>query len=436
MSFHMRWPTQFNLVTQEFAARPEFYGKFGLPGHEGIDFQAPEGTKLYAVADGVVSDVRPDGDSDPVGKPYGNQVRIQHDEGYTSVYAHLVQIVAQKGQPIRAGQVIGLAGNTGNSFGAHLHLTIKKAGATQNGETGFPYDIVDPTPYLGVFGEEAPPAPPAQPTLQVQVNSPEAGYLNIRSTPSTSGALVVKVTDGAQLGGLEPENIARSKVGQQNQWLWVRAPEGQTGYAAAWYLRLSEAPVEPTAPLSVVVVSPDVPLKVRGGPGTGQPILAEAPHGTVLQALESEAAVRSKVGQQGEWLKVQTPTGVVGYSAAWYLGLQREVPPAAAVSFALPVSFDLAQTEEAPLEEERKLVHADDLTRIRGIGPKTAAALAATGLVVYEQLVSLKPDQLKAWLAAQGIRGRYTATWPKQARLIVEGHWKALATLQKKLTQK
>jgi predicted flap endonuclease-1-like 5' DNA nuclease len=436
MSFHIRWPTQFNLITQEFAARPEFYAKFGLPGHEGIDFEAPEGTELYAVADGVVFDVRPDGDSDPVGKPYGNQVRIQHDEVYSSIYAHLVQIIAQKGQPVSAGQLIGLAGNTGNSFGAHLHLTIKKAGATQNRETSFPYDIIDPTPYLGTFGEGTQPAPPPQPTLQVQVNSPEVGYLNIRNTPSTSGALVVRVSDGAQLGALEPENIARSKVGQQNQWMWVRAPEGQTGYAAAWYLRLRDTPVEPAAPLSVVVTSPDVPLKVRGGPGTDQPILAEAPHGTVLQALESEAVVRSKVGQQGQWLKVQTPAGVVGYSAAWYLGLQQGAPATAAVSFALPMSLDLAQAEEAPMEEERKLVHADDLTRIRGIGPKTAAALAAKGLVIYEQLVSFKPGQLKAWLAAKGIRGRYAATWPKQARLIVEGRWKALATLQKKLTKK
>ena len=348
MAFHIRWPTQFNLITQVFGARPEFYGKFGLPGHEGVDFQAPEGTELHAVADGVVSEVRPDGDSDPVGKPYGNQVRLQHDEGYTSIYAHLAQIIAQKGQAVKAGQLIGLAGNTGNSFGAHLHLTIKKVGATQAGETRFPYDIIDPTPYVGAFEEGARPAqpePPAQPPLTVQVNSPEVGYLNVRRTPSTSGALVVKAPNGTTLGALEADGVARGKVGQKNQWLWVRAPDGQIGYAAAWYLRLQDE---------------------------------------------------------------------------------------AAVSFALPVSFGISAVEAMPVEEERKLVQTDDLTRIRGIGPKTAVALRAAGIGIYEQLASFKPNPLAAWLKARNIRGRHASTWPKQAQLIVAGRWKALATLQKK----
>lgn len=438
MTFHVRWPTPFRAITQGFGARPEFYGKFGLPGHEGIDFEAPEGSELYAVADGVVTDTRPDGDSDPVGKPYGNQVRIQHEENYTSIYAHMSQIIAQKGQPVKAGQLIGLSGNTGNSFGAHLHLTIKKAGATQAHETSFPYDIIDPTPYVGAFeagAQPVQPEPPAQATLQVQVNSPDVGYLNVRSAPSVSSTLVVKVPDGTTLGALEAEGVAHGKVGQQNQWLWVRAPDGQIGYAAAWYLRLSDALVAPApapaATISVVVASPAIPLKVRSGPGTDQQILAEAPDGTSLQALESEETVQHKVGQQGEWLKVQTPDGVTGYSAAWYLHLQAE----RAMSFGMSVSFGISAVEGEPVEE-RRLVHADDLTRIRGIGPKTAAALQAAGIGIYEQLASFKPRPLLKWLRARGIRGRYASTWPKQARLITEGRLKELATLQKKLAKK
>jgi len=436
MTFHIRWPTQFGAITQEFGARPEFYGKFGLPGHEGIDFEAPESSQIYAVAEGTVSDVRPDGDSDPVGKPYGNQLRIQHDEGYTSIYAHLLQIIAQRGQPVQAGQLIGLSGNTGNSFGAHLHLTIKKANATQAHETNFPYDIIDPTPYVGAFeagAQPAPPEPSAQPTLQVQVNSPEVGYLNVRSAPSVSGTLVVKAPDGTTLGTLEPEGVARGKVGQQNQWLWVRTPDGQVGYAAAWYLRLTDAPAPaPSATISVVVSSSDTPLKVRSGPSTSQPILAEALDGTVLQALEPEETVRRKVGQQGEWLHVQTPSGVTGYSAAWYLNAQGDRD----VSFGVGVSFGLPTVEKAPVEEERKLIQADDLTRIKGIGPKTAAALYVAGIGIYEQLASFKPKPLLTWLRTKGIRGRYVASWPKQAQLIAQGKFKRLATLQKKLTNK
>ena len=118
---------------------------------EGIDFQAPEGSEIYAAEDGVVSEVRLDGDSDPLNKPYGNQVRIQHAGSYLTIYAHLSHVVVSKGQSVKAGQLIGLSGNTGNSFGAHLHLTLKKDGATRAGETNYPYDIVDPSPYLQPF---------------------------------------------------------------------------------------------------------------------------------------------------------------------------------------------------------------------------------------------------------------------------------------------
>jgi hypothetical protein len=423
MSFRIHWPTQCSAITQQFRERPEFYAKFGLPGHEGIDFEAPEGSDIYAVADGVVGEVRLDGNSDPLNKPYGNQLRVRHDGGYESIYAHLLQASVTIGQSVKAGQLVGLADNTGNSFGSHLHLTIKKQGATQAGETDFPWDIVDPTPYLESFsgGQPAQPTPPAQLTLQIQIASPEVGYLNLRSAPYVSSALVAQAPDGASLGALEPEDIARRKVGQQNQWLWVRTSGGQVGYAAAWYLRLPQG----AAPaISVVVASPEAPLKVRGGPGTLYPILAEAPDATVLQALEPEETVRRKVGQQGEWLQVQAPGGITGYSAAWYLSLRAAPVP----SFGLPM-------EQAAPVEERKLVQADDLQYIWGIGPKTATALEAIGIGVYEQLAALEPRKLQALLKEKGIRARYVSTWPKQARLIVEGRWKALESFHQKLSK-
>ena len=425
MSFRIRWPTQFGLITQGFRERPEFYGKFGLPGHEGIDFQAPDGSEIYAVADGTISNVRLDGDLDKLNKPYGNQVRVRHDGGYESIYAHLMQATVSVGQPVKAGQLIGLADNTGNSFGAHLHFTVKKQGASQACETDFPWDIIDPTPYLEPFSGGAPtqPEPPAQPTIQVQVTSPQVGHLNIRSAPYASAALVTQAPDGAMLGALEAEDVARRIVGQQDQWLWVKTSDGQVGYAAAWYLRLPEGAAPPAAAaISVVVDSQGTPLKVRSGAGTQYAILAQVPDGTALKALESENVVRSKVGQQGQWLQVQTLQGITGYSAAWYVRLEA----APAVAFALPV-------EEAEPVEERKLVQADDLKRILGIGPKTEAALQAIGVAVYEQLASFKPKQLEALLKETGIRARNVSTWPKQARLLAEGRRKALESFQKKL---
>jgi len=326
MSFSIHWPTQFGVITQEFGKRPEFYKKFGLPGHEGIDFQATEGSEIYAAADGFVSQVRLDGNTDPSHKPYGNQVRIQHEEGYTSVYAHLSQVVVTQGQGIKAGQLIGLGGNTGNSFGAHLHFTLKKSGATERGETNFPYDIVDPTPYLKPFSGNEPtkPQPPDEATIQVKVHSPEVGYLNMRKAPYVGSDLVKQLKDGTLLGSLEEEDITRNKIGQDDQWLWVRTADKKAGYVAAWYLRLpgAEPKPEPTPMMFVIVDSPDEALKLRSGPGIQHAIVTRMPHETVLKALEPEATVRSKIGKQGQWLQVQTPTGETGHTAAWYLTLQ------------------------------------------------------------------------------------------------------------------
>ena len=55
---------------------------------------------------------------------YGNCVRISHGNGYKTLYAHLSQINVAQGQAVSKGQLIGLSGNTGRSFGAHLHLEI------------------------------------------------------------------------------------------------------------------------------------------------------------------------------------------------------------------------------------------------------------------------------------------------------------------------
>ena len=68
--------------------------------------------------------------------------------------------------------------------------------------------------------------------------SPEAGYMNIRPTPSTAQPPITQVGDGTVLEALEPEGDTRAKVGQESQWLHIRTPDGIEGYVAAWYLRL------------------------------------------------------------------------------------------------------------------------------------------------------------------------------------------------------
>lgn len=333
MSIRLYWPIQSGRITQKFGENPRTYQKYGLPGHEGIDWGAPIGTEVYAVADGFISDVRFDGNSDPQRKPYGNQVRLQHDDIYTSIYAHLSEIVVTRGQFVRRGQRIGLVGNTGHSTGPHLHYTLKKQGATTSGETHYPHDIIDPTPFLDHSTKDAggaQPQPPATPTLTVQVHSPDVGYLNIRQSPTVSAALVTKANHGALLGALEPVEIAQAKVGQVNQWLWVRTDDKKEGYTAAWYLKLPEnAPPPPPPPPVIIamVASGSEPLKLRGGPGTQHPILATMADGSTVIVLASEAEAQRKIGKQGEWLEVQTPGGQRGFAAAWYLKLESSAPP-------------------------------------------------------------------------------------------------------------
>lgn len=146
-SFH--WPTEHHLFTQAFGNNPEYYGKFKLdgrplPGHEGVDLKAPIGSKIFACADGIVYRVHTDEST----HNYGIHVRIDHQNGYKTVYAHLQQPLVRLGQVVCGGQLIGLADDTGNSYGSHLHLTVKYTGATEEGLTTFPGDIIDPTPLL------------------------------------------------------------------------------------------------------------------------------------------------------------------------------------------------------------------------------------------------------------------------------------------------
>jgi len=97
------------------------------PTHLGIDITANQGDPILATAAGVV--VLAQGGWN---YGYGNFVEIDHGNGYASVYAHLSQINVSPCQSVYAGEVIGLAGDTGNAFGAHLHFEIRKGGSNIN----------------------------------------------------------------------------------------------------------------------------------------------------------------------------------------------------------------------------------------------------------------------------------------------------------------
>jgi murein DD-endopeptidase MepM/ murein hydrolase activator NlpD len=90
--------------------------------HAGLDFAAPQGTPVYATADGIVKLAGNTGDG------YGNHVIINHGYGYQTLYGHLFRIKARVGQKVKRGEVIGWVGSTGKSTGPHLHYEVHKNG--------------------------------------------------------------------------------------------------------------------------------------------------------------------------------------------------------------------------------------------------------------------------------------------------------------------
>lgn len=90
--------------------------------HKGIDFAGKIGTELFAVAPGRVVSA-----GDRIG--YGTTVEIDHGLGFTTLYAHLSQVMVSRGDWVRPGTVIGLGGSSGRSTGPHLHYEIRYKGA-------------------------------------------------------------------------------------------------------------------------------------------------------------------------------------------------------------------------------------------------------------------------------------------------------------------
>jgi murein DD-endopeptidase MepM/ murein hydrolase activator NlpD len=96
------------------------------PEHPGIDIAAGEGSQVYAADSGIVTAKGYDESG------YGNVIQIDHGNGYSTVYAHLSEIGVSMCQGVYAGQLIGAAGNTGNSHGAHLHFEVVRDGWSIN----------------------------------------------------------------------------------------------------------------------------------------------------------------------------------------------------------------------------------------------------------------------------------------------------------------
>ena len=89
--------------------------------HTGLDFAAPSGTPLLAVANGTITEVGYDGS-------YGNKTVLTLEDGTEIWYAHQSTMNVSVGQSVTGGDVIGTVGSTGNSTGPHLHLEVRPSG--------------------------------------------------------------------------------------------------------------------------------------------------------------------------------------------------------------------------------------------------------------------------------------------------------------------
>lgn len=119
----INWPLDNVRITQLFGKTVAAQKLYVSGSHSGVDFGAPVGTKVKAVKGGIVIGV---GDTGVVQNcySYGKWILIKHNNGLSSVYAHLSYTSVNEGQNVDDGQIIGYSGNTGYSTGPHLHLGI------------------------------------------------------------------------------------------------------------------------------------------------------------------------------------------------------------------------------------------------------------------------------------------------------------------------
>jgi murein DD-endopeptidase MepM/ murein hydrolase activator NlpD len=120
----LRYPLEFSRVSSGFGMRRHPI-RGGWRAHKGIDYAAPTGTRVRAVADGLVEYAGIKGG-------YGNVVILRHNGQYSTVYGHLSRITVRRGVRVTQNDTIGLVGATGWATGPHLHYEFRIAGQARN----------------------------------------------------------------------------------------------------------------------------------------------------------------------------------------------------------------------------------------------------------------------------------------------------------------
>lgn len=129
---HFCMPTPSRVVTSNFGNR------WGRP-HKGLDIKVYIGDTIRAAFSGKVRIVRYEAGG------YGKYIIIRHPNGLETIYCHLSKQLVSENQPVKAGEVIGLGGNTGRSTGSHLHFETRLCGVALNPALMFDFRNQDVT---------------------------------------------------------------------------------------------------------------------------------------------------------------------------------------------------------------------------------------------------------------------------------------------------
>lgn len=138
---HFCMPTPSRVVTSNFGWR---WGR----NHKGLDIKVYIGDTIRAAFSGKVRIVRYERGG------YGNYVVIRHNNGLETIYAHMSKNLVKENQLVRAGEAIGLGGNTGRSTGSHLHFETRLCGVALNPALMFDFREQDVTGDYYVYNKD------------------------------------------------------------------------------------------------------------------------------------------------------------------------------------------------------------------------------------------------------------------------------------------
>lgn len=251
------WPTdpEINTITTYFDEARNLNDASGH--HNAIDISGSTGLNIYAVRDGVVTFAG-------WKEGYGYLLDIWHEDlGVYTFYAHLSDFYVSEGETVKAGQTVAAMGNTGNSYGSHLHY-----GICTRMDNGWPrVTYYDPLTYFDYSGGSSS-NEPANDIEYFGIYTTEGvdTYLNIRKSPSTNSEVV---------GKIEPNTDIKVLSGN-GKWAYVEY-NGQEGYCSMDYIRKTDKKIESNMSISdetapAKTLTPGAVFSVKGQINSNLPI--------------------------------------------------------------------------------------------------------------------------------------------------------------------